>query len=103
MGAVQVPGDGRPIVLMADRQPTGGYPKIATVIGPDLGALAQMRPGARFRFAAVTIPHAIEARRAQHEALRRQFVFRPVIRTKFSSEFLLGQDLIGSVAGESIS
>ncbi len=37
MGAIQVPGEGWPIVLMADRQSTGGYPKIATVIGPDLG------------------------------------------------------------------
>jgi biotin-dependent carboxylase-like uncharacterized protein len=96
MGAVQVPGDGRPIVLMADRQPTGGYPKIATVIGPDLGVLAQMRPGAKFRFAAVAIPDAIKARRAQNEALRRELVLRPVIRTEFSSEFLLGQDLIGN-------
>ena len=55
MGAIQVPGDGRPIVLMADRQSTGGYPKIATIIGPDLGRLAQARPGAVFRFAAVSI------------------------------------------------
>ena len=46
MGAIQVLGDGRPMVLMADRQVTGGYPKIATVIGPDLGRLAQLRPGA---------------------------------------------------------
>ena len=51
MGAIQVLGDGRPMVLMADRQVTGGYPKIATVIGPDLGRLAQMRPGTPVRFA----------------------------------------------------
>jgi allophanate hydrolase subunit 2 len=98
MGAVQVPGDGRPIVLMADRQPTGGYPKIATVIGADLGALAQLRPGAQFNFAAVSVPEAVEARRAQHEALRRPPVFRPVLRTDLPSEFLLSQNLIGGVA-----
>ena len=50
MGAIQVPGNGLPIVLMADRQSTGGYPKIATVIGPDLGRLAQVRGGARIAF-----------------------------------------------------
>ena len=53
MGAIQVPGSGQPVVLMADRQPTGGYTKIANVIGADLGRLAQLRPGARFRFRAV--------------------------------------------------
>ena len=52
-GAIQVPGDGVPFVQMADRAPTGGYPKIGTVIAADLGRLAQMRPGASLRFAAV--------------------------------------------------
>ncbi len=51
MGAIQVPGNGLPIILMADRQSTGGYPKIATVIGPDLGRLAQAQgaPASRSR------------------------------------------------------
>ena len=44
-GSVQVPGSGEPIVLMADRQTAGGYPKIATVISVDLRVLAQRRPG----------------------------------------------------------
>src|SRR5258708_15526329 len=56
MGAIQVPGDGKPFVLMADRQVTGGYTKIATVIGPDLGRLAQRRPGTAFGFEPVTSP-----------------------------------------------
>jgi biotin-dependent carboxylase-like uncharacterized protein len=98
MGAIQVPGDGRPIVLMADRPPTGGYPKIATVIGADLGALAQMRPGTSFNFAAVTISEAVDARRAQHAFLQRPLLRRRIVRTEFSSEFLLSQDLIGSIA-----
>ena len=55
MGAIQVPGSGQPLVLMADRQPTGGYPKIATVIGADLGRLAQAQAGTALRFAAVDL------------------------------------------------
>jgi KipI family sensor histidine kinase inhibitor len=49
-GAVQVPGDGQPIVLGPDRPVTGGYAKIATVLWDDLPLLAQARPGARIRF-----------------------------------------------------
>ena len=54
-GAVQVPGDGRPIVLLADRQTTGGYAKIATVVGVDLGLLAQVLPGDAVRFREVDL------------------------------------------------
>ncbi|WP_199620109.1 5-oxoprolinase subunit C family protein [Paenibacillus alkalitolerans] len=50
MGTVQVPPDGQPIVLMADRQTTGGYPRIAQAASVDLPAIAQMRPGERIRF-----------------------------------------------------
>ncbi len=52
-GAVQVPGDGLPIILLADRQTTGGYAKIATVISADIPVIAQARPGARVRFQVV--------------------------------------------------
>jgi biotin-dependent carboxylase-like uncharacterized protein len=63
-GSIQVPGNGQPIVLMRDRGTTGGYPKIATVIGPDLGLLAQRRAGETVRFAAIGIEEAeTEARR----------------------------------------
>ncbi|MBP2299300.1 biotin-dependent carboxyltransferase family protein [Azospirillum picis] len=68
LGAVQVPGTGRPIVLLADRQTTGGYPKIACVVGPDLATLSQMRPGDRVRFAAVGPEEAWRIRAAQREA-----------------------------------
>jgi allophanate hydrolase subunit 2 len=54
-GAVPVPGDGRPIVLMADCQTTGGYAKIATVITADLPPLAQTIPGDRVRFRRVDL------------------------------------------------
>lgn len=63
LGAIQVPGDGMPLVLMADRQPTGGYPKIATVIRADLPRLAQTRPGQKVRFAAVSLDEAVAALR----------------------------------------
>lgn len=53
-GTVQVPPDGRPIVLMADRQSAGGYPKIAYVAGADLPRLAQVLPGESLRFRPVT-------------------------------------------------
>lgn len=100
MGAIQVPGNGRPIILMADRQSTGGYPKIATVIGPDLGRLAQTRAGAEFRFEIVSVEQAVAARRAEAAALASGIVVEPLLRTNLSSEFLLGLNLIdGVVAG----
>lgn len=49
-GVVQVPPNGQPIVLLADAQTTGGYPRIACVLEADLWKLAQARPGARLRF-----------------------------------------------------
>jgi biotin-dependent carboxylase-like uncharacterized protein len=57
-GDVQILGDGTPIVLMRDHQPTGGYPRIATVIRTDLDRLAQMRPGTKIAFRSVTVEHA---------------------------------------------
>ena len=64
-GTVQVPGNGLPIVLLADRQTTGGYPKIATVISADLPALGRLTPGATVRFRIVGIEEAEAARREQ--------------------------------------
>ncbi|MER2266323.1 5-oxoprolinase subunit C family protein [Methylobacterium oxalidis] len=58
-GSIQVPGSGLPIVLMADRQTTGGYPKIATVISADLRRVAQRRPGEPLRFEAVSVERAV--------------------------------------------
>src|SRR5215471_12098491 len=57
-GAIQVPGSGQPILLLADHQTTGGYPKIATVISADLPAVGRRRPGDTLRFAAVTVETA---------------------------------------------
>ncbi|WP_046174756.1 5-oxoprolinase subunit C family protein [Domibacillus indicus] len=49
-GTIQVPGDGNPIVLLADRQTTGGYPRIGQIAAADLPVIAQMKPGDRIRF-----------------------------------------------------
>jgi allophanate hydrolase subunit 2 len=97
MGAIQVLGDGRPMVLMADRQVTGGYPKIATVIGPDQGRLAQMRPGASVRFAVTTTEAAVAARRAQRALLDAAVEATPLVRSP-DAELLLGANLISGVS-----
>jgi allophanate hydrolase len=63
-GSIQVSGDGVPTVLLADHQTTGGYPKIATVISPDIDRLVQHRSGQNLKFRAVTAQDAIIASRA---------------------------------------
>ena len=68
-GAIQVPGSGQPILLLADHQTTGGYPKIATVISADLPAVGRRRPGDAIRFAAVTVAEAEQLARDQEHRL----------------------------------
>ena len=58
LGAVQVPGNGLPIVLLADRGTTGGYAKIATVVSVDIGRMAQAMPGDAITFEAVSVEEA---------------------------------------------
>jgi len=69
-GSIQVPGNGQPIVLMADRGTSGGYPKIATVITADLGRFAQTPAGRGFRFKAVSMTEAQAEARKFWEMLR---------------------------------
>jgi antagonist of KipI len=57
-GVIQVPADGQPILLMADCATTGGYPKAACVASVDLPLAAQLRPGDRLRFAAISLAEA---------------------------------------------
>jgi biotin-dependent carboxylase-like uncharacterized protein len=68
-GSIQVPANGQPIVLLADCQTSGGYPKIATVIRADLPRLAHMRPGDEIRFAAVGHAEALAALRERQRWL----------------------------------
>lgn len=71
LGGVQVPPDGQPIVMLADRATAGGYPKIATVAGVDIPKLGQLMPGAQVRFEAVTVEEAVNAlRRARLDEVK---------------------------------
>jgi biotin-dependent carboxylase-like uncharacterized protein len=68
-GAVQVPASGQPIIMLADRQTTGGYTKIAAVISADFRLLGQLKMSDRIRFEQTTIQEAQEAFIAQRKAL----------------------------------
>ncbi|HKT33923.1 MAG TPA: biotin-dependent carboxyltransferase family protein [Nitrospira sp.] len=65
MGALQIPPDGSPILLMADRPTTGGYPKLAAVISADLPQAAQLQPGDRLCFRTTTLLEAETALASQ--------------------------------------
>lgn len=69
-GAVQVPSSGQPIIMLSDRQTTGGYTKIANVISADFRILGQMKGGDKVRFERVSIAAAQEALLAQRASLR---------------------------------
>ena len=58
LGAIQVPPDGQPIILMNDRQTIGGYPKLGSVLSLDLGQLAQLKPGDTVYFEPITVDDA---------------------------------------------
>ena len=94
-GAIQVPGSGQPILLLADHQTTGGYPKIATVVSADLPVLGRRRPGDRLRFVAVTV-EAAEAlcRDAERQLAELITALDPVTERK-------GADL-GSLYGDNL-
>jgi biotin-dependent carboxylase-like uncharacterized protein len=69
IGAIQVPASGTPILLMADRQTTGGYPTIANVITADLPLAGQLAPGDWIEFAGCSIDDAIAALREREAQL----------------------------------
>ena len=69
-GAIQVPSSGQPIIMLADRQTTGGYTKIANVISADFRVLGQLKSGDRVRFEKISLPAAQEALLAQRASLR---------------------------------
>jgi len=68
-GSIQVPGSRLPIILLADRQTAGGYPKIATIISADLAAAGRLLPGSTLRFRIVTVAEAQVARRRQEDEM----------------------------------
>ncbi len=69
-GAIQIPSAGKPILMLADRQTTGGYTKIANVITADFRILGQLKAGDKVRFEKVSIAHAQDALLTQRAALR---------------------------------
>jgi len=69
LGALQVPASGQPILLMADRATTGGYPKIATVITADMPLAGQLAPGDTIEFVVCSVSEALGALIAQERAL----------------------------------
>jgi biotin-dependent carboxylase-like uncharacterized protein len=79
-GAIQVPTTGQPIIMLAERQATGGYTKIATVISVDLPVIGQCLPGDTLRFQAVSIDEAhrlLKAQKARFEDLERSLQAAP--------------------------
>ena len=96
-GAIQVPGNGQPIILLADAQTTGGYAKIATVIGADLPRLAALIPGDTLRLTPVTVPEAEAAARAEAQAIAAAIAaIAPVIRRDPTTADLMNQNLAGA-------
>ena len=73
-GAVQVPPDGDPVILLPDHATLGGYPVVAVVVAADQGLLGQCAPGTRVRLVPVDAAGADEARRAARRELQRAVV-----------------------------
>ncbi|MBU2959335.1 biotin-dependent carboxyltransferase family protein [Citreicella sp. C3M06] len=97
-GAIQVPASGQPMVLMADAQTTGGYPKIATVTTADLPRLAQLPTGADLRFEVVSRDEAEDILLAERARLREVLAsLVPATGMTLSSGFLLSCNLAGSI------
>jgi UPF0271 protein len=97
-GAIQVPGDGRPIVLLADCQSVGGYAKIATVIAADLPRLGRLLPGNTLRFAVVNSEQALAALCASEDWLAQIIAgLRPVNIGGIDLEALYQANLVDGV------
>jgi len=77
LGVLQVPASGQPILLMADRQTAGGYPKLATVISADLAVAGQLGPGDAIRFVVCTPREAMAALIVQERALMALELWKP--------------------------
>jgi allophanate hydrolase subunit 2 len=95
---MQVPGNGQPLILLADRQTTGGYPKIATVISWDLPRLVQSRPGTALRFTAVERAEAVRIATAADVEFRALVAkMRPAGLAGLDSSELLAVNLVDGV------
>jgi biotin-dependent carboxylase-like uncharacterized protein len=97
LGAIQIPGDKKPLVLMADRQPTGGYPKLGHVARADIGRLAQMRPGETCRFRVASVAEARAALFAREDEIATTVARLGPLRRALTSDKLFEANLIGGV------
>jgi antagonist of KipI len=88
-GTVQVPADGNPIILMAERQTTGGYPKIAQVLSADLPILAQKKPGDKIRFAAASLD---EAQTAYMDHVKTTRSIAKIVSEKWQKEVYMNEE-----------
>jgi allophanate hydrolase len=94
-GALQVDGDGRPSLLTADHQTTGGYPRVAVVVEPDIDRLARLPAGAPVRFALIEPAEAITLTRAA--AARNAAWLAQIAAGRRPRPSLLSVNLIGGV------
>ncbi|MGA7324015.1 MAG: biotin-dependent carboxyltransferase family protein [Rhodomicrobium sp.] len=102
-GGIQVPSGGHPILLLADRQTTGGYPRIATLIGACIAGAGRLTPGMEVRFEEVTRDKAVRLLRAQREWLGSlPSLLQPAPATALSTERLLSENLIDGVTAGSL-
>jgi antagonist of KipI len=74
MGAIQVPGNGQPIILMSDRQTTGGYNRIANVVSIDFSLLAQLKPGDTIYFSEISHEKAQELFKARSWLINKAYL-----------------------------
>ncbi len=97
-GDIQVPGDGHPFVLLPECQTTGGYPRIATVISPDLPRVAQTAANEVLRFEFITRDQALEVLRSHEKMLRGTAgKVQPLVRAPHDIADLLSYQLIDGV------
>lgn len=97
-GSVQVPGSGQPLVLLAESQTTGGYPKIGTIASVDLARLAQLEVGTRFTFKLISAEEGEDLWIARQERLRRILSDLSVKPDDWQrSDYLLSCDLVGGI------
>src|SRR5947209_1814573 len=98
-GSIQVPGSGQPIVLMRDYQTIGGYPKIATVISPDISRLGRRSPGAKVRFAKLSREEAEEIYREEEAAIAARIADLREARepASINLDALYDENLIGGI------
>ncbi len=99
-GDIQVTGDGMPFVLLAESQTTGGYPRVATVIPPDLPRIAQASPGAPIRFRFVSLDEAVDIHRKDMvdlQGLSKRVV--PLVRDLSSVNLAEYQLISGATSG----